>query len=408
MADLSLARGAALAPGAGPRYDPRMGTSQSHEVLLAELAALEPSLRARLAAVAFDPAWLVTRAKTLRAVPEGTDVNRVRGPVRAPRPEEVAPLPPVGDPARARLAEAGEVALRAGELALCVLAGGMATRMGSVVKALVEIRPGITFLDVRLAEQRALTARAGRAVPLWLMTSDATDAPIRRALAERDAPPEVTTFRQGVALRLTRDGSLFRDAHGAPSVYATGHGDLVDAIRAAGVLDRFKSGGGRALLIANLDNLGASLDPAYAGALFEHGAQLLVEVCRKEPGDKGGVPVELDGRLQVLEEFRLPPGFDATTVPVFNTNTMWVRADALAEVRVPWSWFLVEKQVDGRPAIQFERLLQELTGVLQTRYVEVPRSGDEARFLPVKDPGELDRRRPVLEALLRARGLLQG
>jgi UTP--glucose-1-phosphate uridylyltransferase len=239
------------------------------------------------------------------------------------------------------------------------------------------------------------------------MTSDATDAPIRKALADRDAPAEVATFRQGLALRLDPDGRLFRDTRGAPSTYATGHGDFLDAVRGAGLLDEFRDRGGKVVLIANLDNLGASLDLAYAGAFLEDTAQLMVEVCRKEEGDRGGVPVEVEGRMQVLEEFRLPTGFDASTVPVFNTNTMWARVEALTGLSVPWHWFVVEKQVDGRPAIQFERLLQELTAVLDTKYVEVPRTGKEARFLPVKDPAELDRRRSALDALLKARGLLK-
>jgi UTP--glucose-1-phosphate uridylyltransferase len=375
------------------------------EALLAELAALEPALRARLAAAAFDPAWLVTRARALRDG-ASADRNRVPGPVRAPKKGAVSPLPKGG--ARDKLTTRGETSLRGGGLALCVLAGGMATRMGSVVKALVEIKPGYTFLDARLAEQRALSARAGRPVALWLMTSDATDAPIRRALAERGAPPEVVTFRQGMALRLAANGTLFRDKSGVPSTYATGHGDLVDALRGAGLLDKFRAAGGEALLIANLDNLGASLDLAYAGALLESDAQLLVEVCRKQAGDRGGIPVEHDGRVQVLEEFRLPTDFDAATVQVFNTNTMWVRAEALATVTVPWNWFVVEKKVDDRVAIQFERLLQELTSVLTTRYVEVPREGTAARFLPVKDPAELDQRREALDALLRARGFIDG
>lgn len=373
--------------------------------LATELGAIDPALRAKLAASAFDPAWLVTRARALREGRASGAGNRVTGPVRAPHADEIAPLSAEGSAERARLAQVGRDALARGELALCVLAGGMATRMGSVVKALIEIIPGVTFLDARLAEQRDVSAQAGHPMPLWLMTSDATDAPIRKALAHRGAPTEVATFRQGLALRLDPQGHLFRDAHGAPSPYATGHGDLVDALRNAALLDRFRDAGGRYVLIANLDNLGAAVDPAYLGAFVESHAQLQVEVCRKEPGDRGGVPVELDGRMQVLEEFRLPEGFDAASVPIFNTNTMWARVDALIDVRVPWSWFVVEKQVDGRTAVQFERLLQELTGVLDTRYVEVPRSGAHARFLPIKDPAELERRRDVLITLLRTRGL---
>lgn len=379
-----------------------MASSDDSSAALAdELDALDPALRARLGA-AFDPAWLVTRAKVLREHGAATK-NRVKGTVSVPHPHELAPLP---ETHRARLQKMGEDALSRGEIALCVLAGGMATRMGSVVKALVEIQPGLSFLQARLHEQRVITEKSGQPLPLWLMTSEATDTPIRKALADADAPPEVATFRQGNQLRLDTNGRLFRDAHGAPSLYATGHGDVVDALRASRLLDDFVARGGKWVLITNLDNLGASVDPVYVGLAMDSGAQLLVETARREPTDKGGAPVRHEDRIQILEEFRLPEGFDPMSVPVMSTNTMWVDAEALAKVEVPWSWFMVEKKVDGRTAIQFERLVQELTGVLHTRYVEVPREGDASRFLPVKDPAELERRRPVLLSAMRSRGFL--
>ncbi len=139
----------------------------------------------------------------------------------------------------------------------------------------------------------------------------------------------------------------------------------------------------------------------------------MVEVAEKEAGDKGGIPVHApspDGvsRLQVLEEFRLPKGFDAAAVRVFNTNTFLVRAGRLLDVTVDWSWFEVEKKVDGKPAVQFERLLQEITSALPSAYVRVPRYGESARFLPAKDFEELTRRRGDIEAVARARGMLGG
>ena len=373
--------------------------------LAAELAAVDPALRARLAACAFDPAWLIERARTLHDGGTHEDSNRVAGTVTAPRADRISALPTGA--ALEALCKQGQDALARGELALCVLAGGMATRMGGVVKALVEISPGVTFLDARLAEQAHVSKQSGRPLPLWLMTSESTDGPIRKALAAKDAPPEVVTFRQGAALRLDESGHLFRDAHGAPSTYATGHGDLVDALRASGLLQRFLESGGRWVLVANLDNLGAAVDAAYLGACVASDVPMMVEVCAKEEGDHGGIPVELDGRVQVLEEFRLPDGFQPDDVRVFNTNTMWIRADALAEVVVPWRWFLVKKKVEERTAIQFERLLQELTGVLDARYVEVPRHEPGSRFLPVKDLQELERRRTTLEAIARAHGVVQ-
>lgn len=374
-------------------------SENSSAVLASELDALDPALRERLGA-AFDPRWLLARAAVLQAQ-GGSHKNRVHGPVEAPRADEIAPL---DEAKRARLEALGNEALARGEVALCVLAGGMATRMGGVVKALVEIEPGFTFLDARLREQRALSRRSGQPLPMWLMTSSATDAPISEALAAAGAPAEVATFRQGNQLRLQPSGTLFRDADGAPSLYATGHGDVVDALRASGLLDAFVGRGGKWVLITNLDNLGASVDAAYAGAAIDSRAGLLVEVAHREPTDKGGAPVRHEGRIVVLEEFRLPDGFDPMSVPVMSTNTMWVNAEALRTTVVPWSWFTVEKKVDGRTAIQFERLVQELTGVLETRYVEVPRDGSASRFLPVKDTAELAARRPVLLAALHQRG----
>jgi UTP--glucose-1-phosphate uridylyltransferase len=306
-------------------------------------------------------------------------------------------------------------AIREGQLAFCVMAGGMATRMGGVVKALVEAFDGKTFLQLRLKDDATWSARAGRPVPLWLMTSEATDGPTRRALQDANAPAHVQTFMQDVGLRLTREGTLFRGDDGRPSTYSPGHGDLPDALRRSGLLDRFVQAGGRHVWIANLDNLGASVDPALLGLFLERGRDVMVEAAPKEPGDRGGIPVWADAhaegggtvrRLQVLEEFRLPAGFDAAAVRVFNTNPFLVRAEPLLQARIRWSWFEVEKKVEGRTAVQFERLLQELTSAMPAVFVRVPRDGVASRFLPVKDHDELARRRDTIRAVAAARGMI--
>jgi UTP--glucose-1-phosphate uridylyltransferase len=225
----------------------------------------------------------------------------------------------------------------------------------------------------------------------------------------------VQTFMQDVGLRLTREGALFRGDDGQPSTYSPGHGDLPDALRRSGLLKRFVEAGGQYVWITNLDNLGATIDPALLGLFVERGKEVMVEVAPKEAGDKGGIPVWADAhdeagttvrRLQVLEEFRLPKGFDAAAVRVFNTNTFVVRAEALLHARIRWSWFEVEKKVGDRTAVQFERLLQELTAAMPAAYVRVPRDGVAARFLPVKDHEELARRRETIRAVAAARGMI--
>ncbi|MEZ4308213.1 MAG: UTP--glucose-1-phosphate uridylyltransferase [Polyangiaceae bacterium] len=369
-----------------------------------EIAALPPPLRERLAARGFSAEALVARAAT--AGKDRDHKNRLAGDVEPPAPADVIDAPDPASVEGKRLAEVGLAAVRRGEIALCVLAGGMATRMGGVVKALVEALPGKTFLDLRLAEVDAMSARAGQRMPFWMMTSEATFGPIAAALGDKLDGEAIALFEQHVSLRIAPDGSLFRGADGEPDVYATGHGDLPDALRASGLLSRFRARGGKYVWIANLDNLGASVDLTLLGWFIERGAPLLVEVVDKVAGDRGGGPVRHRGRRIILEEFRLPLGFDPAQVPVFNTNTFLVSAEALDTLAMEWTYVEVEKKSEGKTAIQFERLLGELTSAIEPVFVRVPREGSASRFLPVKDVPELEKRRPEIELALSARGIL--
>lgn len=383
-----------------------MGSYDLH----AALSKLDATTRQKLAAHGFSAERLERLAHSLTEgdAEHRRDARNRVATASPPKPGDIKLAPARGDEPFARI---GRDALKQGKLAFCVMAGGMATRMGGVVKALVDVADHMSFLDARLLENKWASERAGRPVPLWLMTSDATDGPIREALKQKNAPPHIRTFVQELSLRLTETGEIFFDSHDAPSTYAPGHGDLPDALIRSGYLDEHLKAGGEYVWIANIDNLGATLDETILGFFIESKKELMVEVTGKA-NDKGGIPVHAptnDGRskLQVLEEFRLPKGFDASSVDVFNTNTFLARAKSLREAQVEWSFFEVQKKVDGKPAVQFERLLQELTAVLDTVYVKVPRTetggGAEARFLPVKDPEELERRRAEIRAVIASR-----
>jgi UTP--glucose-1-phosphate uridylyltransferase len=369
-----------------------------------QLSALPKPLLDRIHARGFSEDRLLAWAA---AIGDRERRNRLSGKVEPPRPGDVRDAPAPGTPEHDRFTEAGNAAIARGEVALCVLAGGMATRMGGVVKALVEVLPGKTFLDLRLAENdRLRRADGSRAVPLWLMTSEATNIPIRDALGSRLDDDQCATFEQFVSLRLTEQGTLFLDEHGEPSVYATGHGDLPDALRKSGLLKRFIERGGRYVWIANLDNLGATVDPAILGCHIAGGGDLTVELVDKVGTDKGGGPVRWNDRLIVAEEFRFPVGFDATSVPVFSTNTFLVGAQALQDLAMEWTYVEVEKKLGNAKAVQFERIVNEITVAIEPHPLRVPREGALSRFLPVKDVPELERRRPEIEAVTRARGML--
>lgn len=369
-----------------------------------EIAALPAPFLKRLTDRGFREDRLLALAKEIGTGREAR--NRLTGSVAPPRSSDIVDVPQPGSAEYERYRSIGLESLGRGEVALCVLAGGMATRMGGVVKALVEALPGKRFLDLRLAEQAALERELGAKVPLWLMTSEATYDPIVEALGDRLDGEKIAVFEQCVSMRLTPEGALFREEDGEPSVYATGHGDLPDALSQSGLLTRFleRHKGHGTVWIANLDNLGATIDPVLLGLHLAHRGPLTVEVVDKVGSDKGGVPVVWNGRRIIAEEFRLPREIDPTTIRVFNTNTFLVDGPALRDLDFEFTFVEVEKSVGDRKAVQFERLLGEISVPLEPAFARVPRDGEASRFLPVKDNEELAKRRPEIEAVATARG----
>ncbi len=341
--------------------------------------------------------------ETLRARVAGGELspetNVVRGTVEPPRPDDLTQLAEPGRPGHDEAREAGIEALRRGEVAQVVLAGGMATRFGGVVKAVLEAVDGLSFLEAKLGRTRELERALDATIPAALMTSFATDEVIRAFVAERGLG-EPLVFNQFVSLRLEPSGDLFRDRGSRPSPYAPGHGDLFEALRRSGVLDTLRGRGIRVVTVSNVDNLGARVDPAVVGSHVLAGRPLTVEVARKE-GDVGGAPVRVDGQLQLLEGPRFPPGFDQSLTPVFNTNTALFDLDAL-DREYDLTWLYVEKTTDGRAAVQLERVYHEVTRFLETTYLEVPRSGPRGRFFPIKTPEDLERSQDGLRELLAA------
>src|SRR5687768_1148467 len=123
------------------------------------------------------------------------------------------------------------------------LNGGLGTGMGMTkAKSLLEVKDGLSFLDVIVRQVLALRASSGARVPLVLMNSFATRDDSLAALrrhdgVEADVPLD---FVQNRVPKILDDGSL------APVAWEPnpeqewappGHGDLYPALVASGMLD---------------------------------------------------------------------------------------------------------------------------------------------------------------------------
>lgn len=360
------------------------------------LDALDTGTRDVLDRFGFDAATFEMLRARVMSRDLSPESNVVGGRVEPPSDTDVTKLPEPGSTAWDEARAAGIDALGSGRVAQVVLAGGMATRFGGVVKGVVDVLDGRSFLAWKLVETMRLADALGAAIPVGLMTSFQTDE-VTRAHVSALGVPEPLWFAQSVSLRLTGDGDLFL-ADGLPSLYAPGHGDLIDAIRSSGVLAALRERGVEHVAVSNVDNLGARLDPVVIGAHLLAGRRMTAEVARKD-GDLGGAPARVEGRLGLLEGPQFPPGFDQTRIRVFNTNTTMFVLDAIDRA-FDLPWLYVRKSVDGRAAVQLERLYHQVVWELDATFLEVPRSGSRGRFFPIKEPEDLERSQPGLRDLL--------
>ena len=337
--------------------------------------------------------------------------NRFIGLIEPPAEDDLMELPSADNDERRELERLGIMAIEAGRVAIVILNGGMATRFGGVVKGTVRVVADHSFLYLKLENARKWQSLCRGRIPVFLLNSFATDTATREhvsAIEHKEAackpnkqPLTIHYLMQDVALRLTANGEVFWQKDGRPALYAPGHGNLVHAWHRSEAAMDWARRKDSLVLVGNVDNVMAGIDPIVIGAHLAHGRPLTVETVRKNPGDVGGAPARVDGRLQVVEGFRFPLDFDQDRISVFSTNTFVVNGPVLA-AQHDMTWFHVTKQAEDTPVVQLEQLFNELTAIVNTSFLVVPREGPNGRFLPVKSPADMAAARAAAE---RSRGL---
>ena len=321
--------------------------------------------------------------------------------------EKIEPLPAELSVAYASLpapASRDEVVRMLQKTVVVKINGGLGTTMGcSGPKSVIEVQAGKTFLDLIILQMKKLHALYGVVVPLVLMNSFNTDHEPKEYIKKYtgDADVRILTFLQHKSPRI--DGETYvpipHDLHGPNAEWhPPGHGDFLGSFVDSDAFRELKAEGRETIFLANVDNLGAQLDPTLLHHFVTSGLEFALELTPKTLSDvKGGTLIRYENRLKLLEIAQVPRDHveefqDIKKFTVFNTNNVWMSLPAVERVvtektLMPKMDIIVNRKTyNGRPVIQLEIAVGcAIAAFDRTAAYVVPRT----RFLPVKTCNDL-------------------
>src|SRR5580693_7355099 len=280
-------------------------------------------------------------------------------------------------------------------LVIVKLNGGLGTSMGlSGPKSLLEVKPGVSFLDVLARQVLALRKRHNARLPLVLMNSAVTrDASLEalRRYQDLSVPGVPPDFLQGREPKIRASDFQPVQWPADPELEwcPPGHGDIYPALAESGMLDALLGAGLRYAFVSNSDNLGALVDVRVAAWLAAEQVPFALEAVRGTPADrKGGHLACYQGQLVLRETAQVPDGDDSFT----DVDLRALKDLQAADPAAPDLPLIVNRKTvdpsdpDSTPVIQLETAMGAAIGSIPgARAVHAPRS----RFAPVKTTDDL-------------------
>lgn len=290
--------------------------------LAGQLEALEPKHLA-------DLAQTYVKQKPPISIPN--DIRPVRAYPREPGPDQRR----LYEEARVR----GERLLQEGKVAAFLVAGGQGTRLGyDGPKGEFPVTPirHKPLFQVFAEQLRAYSRDFARAVPWYIMTSDANDAQTRAFFKHHNHfgldPSDVFIFQQGMMPAFGTDGRLLLGEKSSLALSPDGHGGSLRALQRSGALADVRKRGVEHLSYFQVDNpLVHVIDPLFLGLHDLTGSEMSSKTIPKAgPLEKVGNFVEADGVVQVIEYSDLPEELAKQTKPDgslrFNEGSIAIHA----------------------------------------------------------------------------------
>jgi len=307
---------------------------------------------------------------------------------------------------------AGEEAIRKGFAGVVLVAGGQGSRLGfEGPKGSFAIGPisNAPLFEIHSRKILGLEKKYKAQIPFYIMTSEANDKATRDFFEANDyfglSADRVLFFIQGMWPALDKEGKIILDAPGHLFMSPDGHGGILEALRATGMLEDMKKRRLETLFYFQVDNpLVEIAEPAFMGLHRIHQADISVKVCSKRDPDEGLGVVVVRGNKNAVVEYteltkeqkhaRLPDGelkfkFGSVAIHVFSLDFLVKESKAhipihVAHKKVP---YCDDTGITVKPekpnAYKFEKFIFDVLPDAQ-RSINVEFAREE-EFSPVKN-----------------------
>ena len=229
------------------------------------------------------------------------------------------------------------------KLAVIKLNGGLGTSMGCVgPKSVIEVRDGMSFLDLSVRQIEYLNRTYNVSVPFVLMNSFNTDEDTQNIIKKYEGHNiDIMTFNQSRYPRVLRDSLLPAPKEYDSQIsdwYPPGHGDVFESLYNSGILEKLMKRGIEIVFLSNADNLGAVVDLRILQHMVETKAEYIMELTDKTKADvKGGTIIDYDNEVRLLEIAQVPKEHTNEFKSIkkfkyFNTNNIWLDLRAIKRV----------------------------------------------------------------------------
>lgn len=290
------------------------------------------------------------------------------------------------------VSEAADKAVRDGEVAVVLMAGGQGTRLEHPGPKGTFSFDGVSLFELQARQILKYKNEAGELKVHWyIMTSDINHEETLLFFKEHrffNVPEEnIHFFKQEHFPPLTKDGELMLTADKDIMLTPNGNGGIFSSLKNSGMLNEMEANGVQHVFMNNVDNVVVKvLDPALVGLHVTENNDITSKSITPKSGESVGRLAIMNGDKGVVEYTELPAGSeDKFTnanigIHMYSTNFLNKAADG----EMPYHLALKKlEHLDGELSVVKEEVLK-----FEKFYFDAFKYADKHNTLQVDRKGE--------------------